>query len=247
MSQPNDPHLNENDDLSLGFPELESELAENPELLDPMDDFPDLDFSGFDSEEPVFPSSEPAVEGDFAGFGESMDQEAFAEEIPQSEDVGEADLDFSAPPEPGKKGEKAKKEKPPKVKKEKPAKVKKEKPPKKPRDPNAPGLRLEEMLALGACALIAVIFVVLSVFSLGNMKFLIGMNLTAVVMIAVPFLLFKFGRESSLTLFDVSLGMTVIALSIGVVLLLASWNRYDFTIKPSASLNESPIVSHYDA
>ncbi len=219
MSQPNDPQSFENDDQSFGS----------------LDEFSDLDFSALGSDAPASESPE-AVGGDFPNFDNFDDEEVF---------VGNNNIDSDfpspapeeAPPETGKKGKKAKKAKPPKAKKEKP--------PKPPRDPNAPGLRVEEMLALGACVLLAVVFLVLSVFSLGSMMFLILMDLIAVVIIAVPFLLYKSGREA--TLFDVSLGMAVIALSVGAILLLAVWKDYGFTIKPNASLNERQVVSTHDA
>ncbi len=260
MSHPNDPHSHENEDLSLDFPEFDSESSETQGSAD---DFPDLDFSGFDSESSEltdFSADEAPAEPseEFNEFGESSDQaDPFDDFASTSDDIGETVFASPAPiaaavpepeapePETGKKGKKAKKEKPPKVKKEKPPKVKKEKPPKKPRDPNAPGLRMEDMLALGACALFAVIFLVLSVFSLGNIMFVILMDLIAVVVVLVPFLLFKFGRQVSF--FDVSLGMAVIALSLGAILLLAVWSRYDFTVKPKASLPDARIVFTMDA
>ena len=251
MSHSNDPHFNENDDQPLEFSEFGSESAE---------DFPDLDFSSFEMEESAESVLSDATDevSDFSDFGDFADQDILVGETPlveslEMESLEADDFGSAAPvvpqpePETGKKGKKAKKEKPPKAKKEKPPKVKKEKPPKKPRDPNAPGLRLEEMLALGACALLTVVFLILNVFSLGNMMFLILMNIIAVVVIVVPFLLFKFGRESSLSLFDVSLGLAVIALSIGALLLLSVWKDYDFTIKPNASLNVKPIVAMHKA
>ena len=236
MSQPN-----ENDDLSLDFPEFNSESAENSESLGSAEDFADLDFSGFESADSVEPDFSDSLE-----IG-GQDQDLLHDMVPQPEDMEVTVLAPAAAPEPegGKKGKKAKKEKPPKVKKEKPPKVKKEKPPKKPRDPHAPGLRVEDMVALGACALFAVVFLVCAVFSLGSFIFLILMSIFAAIVIAVPLLLFKFGRESSL--FDVGLGIAVIALSIGVILLLAVWSRYDFSLKPSASLNEKQMVSIYEA
>ncbi len=271
MSHPKDPQSHENDDLSLDFPDFESESLET---RGSADDFPDLDFSGFDSESSELtdfsaaetPASLDESYGDeeFNEFGESADQADPFGFASTSDDIEETVFSgapvVAAVPEPeapepevDKKGKKAKKEKapkvkkekPPKVKKEKPPKVKKEKPPKKPRDPNAPGLRMEDMLALGACALFAVIFLVLSVFSLGNIMFVILMDIIAVVIVLVPFLLFKFGRQVSF--FDVSLGMAVIALSLGAILLLAVWSRYDFTVKPKASLPESRIVFTIDA
>ena len=260
MSQPNDSYSPENDDLDLDFSGFESEDS----VQGSVDDLPDLDFSGFESEElgsdAAFPLEEESAGGDFDDFGDSADHDALFGLAPESLDIEETMLAGSAAgmsavaaepePEPktGKKGKKAKKEKPPKVKKEKPPKVKKEKtpkPPKPPRDPNAPGLRFEEMLALGACVLFAVLFLVLSVFSLGSMMFMILMDLIAVVVVLVPFFLFKFSKQ--VTLFEVSLGIAVIALSLGAIFLLSIWNRYDFAVKPNASLNTPQVISRWDA
>ena len=246
MSQPNDSYSqDENDDLNLDFPDFGSEDSAQGST----DDFPDMDFSGFDSGElgPGADFSDSADQDDIFGIG--SDSADLEETMLAGSAAGIAAAVAEPEPETGKKGKKAKKEKPPKapkVKKEKPPKVKKEKPPKKPkppRDPNAPGMRFEQMFALGACVLFAVIFAVLSFFSLGNMMLLIFMDLIAVVIIFVPFVL----SIKKVSLFEVCLGIAVIALSIGSIFLLAAWSRYDFTFKASASLNPPQIVSHWKA
>ncbi|MGL6196309.1 MAG: hypothetical protein ACRC2T_15945 [Thermoguttaceae bacterium] len=239
MSKPEEKDFDFNDmDLSADFSDLSSDSDSSADFSDfGSDDFsdPGTDFSDF---------------SDQAEDSESPFDSAFTAQDDIS-DVADAEGEFGAvagaaaavaEEETGKKGKKAKKEKAPKVKKEKapkvkkekPPKVKKEKPPKPPRDPNAPGMQLEDMVAIAACVLLAVIFGIANVLVImgglagGSMVFLIGMDVIAAIAIMVPLIVLKFRKTVSI--FEVSLGAALIAVCIGAILLFAVWSRYDFNV-----------------
>lgn len=249
------------DDLDFGsFDFSEDATEEAVPQADSFDSAESADFADFAS----FPEEEPVgVFGESLG-GQDVEETVLGTSVEGIEGVAPiAPVEEEDPKGKKKKKEKApkakkekppKKEKAPKVKKEKAPKVKKEKPPKapkKPRDPNAPGLRIEEMAALGACALIAIVFLAINAlvimnggFSMTNIGFLIGMDIIAVVMILVPFFLYKRANAEGaekVDVFHVFLGASVLALCVGLLYLLAEWKAYDFTVK-AAKANDA-IVS----
>lgn len=144
----------------------------------------------------------------------------------------------------GKKKAKAKKEKPVKKKKEK------SKNEKKPGD----GMGLPGGLSLVLGLLLLAALIAHNVFSIlypidgvgftSTICYLIGVDVFGLFAVAVPFMFF-FNRDKKdaettpdqkLDFFKVVLGTSVIAMSLGVILLLTAWYRYDFEIKPAQSL-----------
>ena len=218
------------DESPFDFSDVDFGSDLSGELSEPTDDFDSADGISTDS----------GIDGiDFGGLG---DEPMPAETV---EDYGSAE-----PPAPtdkkGKKEKKAKKEKPPKAvkeKKEKPQKVKKEKKPRVPREPGS--FQLEDLTALGACVLAILVFLALNalVFLNGglggsNIMFLVFMDLIALIVVAVPFIIFKY-RKSGVSLYEVGMGVAVVVISIGTMLLLAELWRYDFTINKARSVQRA--------
>jgi hypothetical protein len=75
-----------------------------------------------------------------------------------------------------------------------------------------------------------------------TMYYLMGVDLIGGVgIVAVPFLFYKFRKENDL--FQTLLGVSVMALSFAVLILLTEWFRYDFTSKPDSVLPTiAPVV-----
>lgn len=126
----------------------------------------------------------------------------------------------------GKKAAKAKKE--PKQKPVKPAKTPKEpkvRPPKEPSESNVGWL--------GVLCLMAVCLLVANGLMLSSgILLLVLVDILGILALSVPFLLWKAGQRY--TIFDVLLGISVIALVIGSSILLAELASYDFTFKSAA-------------
>ncbi len=226
--------------------ESENALSEDTSGSDPsLSDFGLSDFADLVGE------SEPAESDDFSA---ALDEENAADLAEPEAVLSAAEVDEGKKGKKGKakkeKPAKAKKEKQPKVKKEKPPKVKKEKkpkPPKAPRDPNAPGIRFEQILTLGACLLVAVVFVAINVLvvlrggmSAGTITFLVILDVIGAIIFSVPFLFYK--GHKTLTVFEVFLGVALIAISVGAILLLAEFYRYDFAVNKDKTVSSRTQV-----
>lgn len=257
------------------FPELGGSFESDDAFLDSgnsgsVDDVDLGDFSDFsgsgDAFEPVGILGEPLGGQDIeetvlggaavpSGIVEEPEEEDGKKKKKKKEKAPKVKKE-KPPKEKKEKAHKVKKEKPPKVpkeKKEKPLKVKKEKVPKTPRvpgDSDTAGLQLPGMIAMGCCALLLVIFLIANalVFLNGgldgtNMMFLISMDLIAVIVVAVPFLIYKARGEVSL--FEVGLGVALVAVSIGAILLLAEWKNYKFTINKAKTVSSVLIPEDF--
>jgi hypothetical protein len=136
-----------------------------------------------------------------------------------------------------------KKEKPKKEKKEKPKKEKKVKP-KRERSVNAGAWKSGDLVSTlclsSACFLLLGLVVMnLGAFAfppkgaafMGTVMYLVLADLVGLFgIVAVPLLYFKY--KDGLELFKVLLGVSVMAMSFGVIILLTEFFRYNFTIKP---------------
>ena len=131
-----------------------------------------------------------------------------------------------------------------KKRKEKPEKKKREKKVKQPREsgPMDPGsilsLCLGILALLGLGAVNALIFTAPATPGIGGSStiyYAVGVNVLGLAFVAVPFLFWKFSKgkekEQNLQLFDVLLGIALMAFVIGVLCLLTALYRYDFTFK----------------
>ena len=149
----------------------------------------------------------------------------------------------------GKKGRK----KPEKKKKEKKAKPVRESGPREPMDIGSVlSLCFGVLALLGLIAVNALIFTAPAAPGIGGsstMYYAVGINVFGLVFVAVPFLFWKFHkgkeREQDLQLFDVMLGLALMAFVIGVLCLLTAIYRYDFTIKAAKTPTSLPrLIAH---
>jgi len=92
---------------------------------------------------------------------------------------------------------------------------------------------------LGLVAINALIFTAPQTPGIGGSSttyYAVGVNVFGLVFVAVPFLFWKFRRGAErakgLQLFDVLLGVALMAFVLGVLCLLTTIYRYDFTFKP---------------
>ena len=142
---------------------------------------------------------------------------------------------------------KGKKENPPKKKKEK-----KEKAPSGPREPMDLGAMLSLCFAVGTL-LVWIVFNVLFflrpemllISRPTSIFFAVLANVFGLMIVGIPFLLWKLRKgekeEQNLQMFDVLLGIALMAIVIGVLCFLKDWNEYDFTIKaakPSVNVQD---------
>ncbi len=131
------------------------------------------------------------------------------------------------------------KEKPEKKKKEKKEKPAKEKGPREPMDLGAVlSLCFGILALLGLIGINALIFTAPATPGIGGSStiyYAVGVNVFGLVFVAVPFLFWKFSKgkekEQNLQMFDVLLGIALMALAVGIVCFLTAFYRYDFTIK----------------
>ena len=214
--------------------------------------FNPFDESGFSfvSEDPasIIEESEPNLSDD--GLEElpapssfltgDATEDSVADEI-ASEEVEEVDVKGKKK----KKKEKAKKEKKPKVEKKK-----KEKKSKEPGEKTPMGLDAILSLVFGFLLLVGLIACNVSVFlsdpkTLGVgassiLYYVVIMDIIALIgIVSVPFLFFLYRKD--IDVFKVGLGVSTMAMSLGVILLLTAFFRYDFTVKAPKSMPSTDI------
>lgn len=255
MSNPNQgPH----DDDSV-FP-LEGEQSETPESGSEGDfallfnsDSEDAEelgsgvFAGLVDADPLTPlpgadfGGKQGVEGfdalDAAGISSSAEESGlnFADlttPVPAEPELPAVEAAV-AETKPAKKDKKAKKEKPAK-------KAKKEKPPKEKKPPKervpGPAYTLGAWCCLGAAVLLLLAMIAVNVLIImnppnkGEIWFLGLFDLSALMIVLVPFLFWR--ANDKLSLGDIVMGLSLTAVSLGAILVLCELYRYDFMFKP---------------
>jgi hypothetical protein len=206
--------------FDFGFPMADS--------MEPATEFPAAEFPATE-----FPADVP-VESEFPATPSSFLTDNSEQETAETEPEVVAVVETS------KKKGKEKKEKKKKEKKEKPVKER------GPREPMDLGAILS--LCFGAVAVLVLIVLNVLIFiapatpgidGSSTIYYAVGVNLFGLAFVAVTFLFWKFqkGKEQTenLQLFDVLLGVAVIAFVIGVLCLWTALYRYDFTFKAAGT------------
>ena len=215
------------------------------------DDANDVFDFGFPTEDVSVPSTDafpktPDGGAAFGSFGESsVPVESEFPAVPSgfltenAESIPEPEAAASVIESPKKKGKKDK---------EKPEKKKKEKKEKVAGDPSPMSLGGVLSLGFGILALLglgtvnALIFTAPATPGIGGsstMYYVVGVNVFGLAFVAVPFLFWMFYKgkkeEQDLQLFDVLLGVALMAFVVGVLCLLTALYRYDFTFKAAVT------------
>jgi hypothetical protein len=104
------------------------------------------------------------------------------------------------------------------------------------------GLLLLALIAVNIILLVFQPYKELGVGFSAIIYYLIGFNVVGGAgIVAVPFLFYKYGKENDL--FQTMLGVSVMALSFAVLILMTEFIRYDYTQKPASALPTlTPVV-----
>lgn len=180
---------------------------------------------------------------DLPGPSSFLTGESTTEELAEPPAVEEEETDAKGKKK--KKKEKAKKEKKPKAEKKK-----KEKKSKEPGEKTSMGLGgvmcllFGFLLLLGLVACNALLFMTdpkeLGVGASSIMYYLVGVDVVGLIgIVSVPFLFFLYRKD--IDIFKVGLGVSAMAMSLGVILLMTALFRYDFVIKAPTSAPSTDI------
>lgn len=192
----------------------------------------------FDPNEIQFDGIDDSAAGDDNPLGEieSLDVDAGGDAFaPVVED--------GPPTEKGKK--KRKKDKKPRAKKEKKPREKKQKSGEPSASGGMVGLGVVGLLALGLVAADAYIIVSHMSGSVLFFVFLLLFNMLGLVVVGIPFLMWK--NQQRLSIYETCLGLGAVALAIGCVLLLLEIANYGGELTASAKASPAPIYSTLDS
>jgi hypothetical protein len=252
MSQDNENKPAEDIDFNFNFEEENNENEIDAVFSENPFDFPLSDEAGSfetgslqnetelpESENLSFPSFSESLGEVPSTFLTNEPEETTAEENPakNSEETDFPEINVDTDKTSGKKKEKEKKAQPEKKKKEgEPMEI-------------GAGLCLTSsgllLLALIAVNIILLVFQPYKELGVGfsaTIYYLIGFNVIGGAgIVAVPFLFYKYGKENDL--FQTMLGVSVMALSLAVIILMTEFIRYDYARKPASALPTlTPVV-----